>query len=88
MIGQSQSIHCSFGGPTPATSVMLLFNNEVLKGVNGSVINYEIETVTDLTHNQQYSCVGTALGSDTRYLNFSVIALSKQNINYYCTLVF
>ncbi len=75
-VGQTQYITCTFGGGT-VTSIQIHSNGQMLQTTNGTTTSYTIGTITDTSHNQEFSCIGTVPDDCNVYLNLTIVALSK-----------
>ncbi len=74
-IGELESFGCSFGASVVTSQIYT--NGQVVKTVSSSYIWYTIDLVKDVTHNQEYSCIGKTFFNQKSYVNLTIIALSK-----------
>ena len=77
-VGETETIRCSFNDAT-VTSMQVHSNGETLMTMEGSSISYKISAITDTIHNHEFSCIGVVSGGNNRYLNLTVVALSKND---------
>ncbi len=75
LIGQPESFSCSLEASVVISHVYT--NGQLLNTVNGSTIVHTIDEVMDVTHNQEYNCIGVTLDNQKSFVNLTIVGLSK-----------